>query len=94
MAVALRFRLLHRLSFLTRCAGVPLLTVPILSSRRRDMEAFLAVLRIRIAEAETKRGLSAERLRSGEIKTLRRLAQEQAIPLETYETAKLVILNQ
>lgn len=93
LGVAFRLRLLKRLVFQTRCAGLALLVTPVLPDKRSDMEAFLALVRLRIGEAETKRALNAERFRSGELKTLRRLAQERVIPARMYEEAKTVILS-
>lgn len=78
----------------TRFAGIPLVLVQ--SPRTSDAKAlvaFLEKLRPCIEYAERGRGLSADDLRSGEVRTLRRLAGESAIPTREYEQAKQQILS-
>lgn len=78
----------------TRLAGLPLLTIQ--SPRAADAKAlaqFLEKLRPCIEYAERGRGLSPHDLRSGEVRTLRRLANESAIAEKDYETAKQQIFG-
>ncbi|MGE0079899.1 MAG: hypothetical protein AB7U81_01230 [Thiohalomonadaceae bacterium] len=76
----------------TRHAGVPLLRIRPYRRGDASLAPFLDILRVRIAEADTKRGLTPERLRSGEIKTLRRLASENVLSEGEYEKAKQAVL--
>jgi hypothetical protein len=92
LAIAVRLRLLKRLVVQTRCAGVPLFVSPVLPEKRGEMDAFLAMVRLRVGEAETKRGFNAEHLRSGELKTIRRLVQENVLAQNAYDGAKRIIL--
>lgn len=78
----------------TRIAGVPLVLIE--SPRASDakaLAAFLEKLRPCIEHAEQGRGLSVDELRSGEIRTLRRLAGESAIAAREYEQAKQQIFS-
>jgi hypothetical protein len=92
LSVAVHLRLLKRLVVRTRCSGLPLLVTPVLPEKREELEAFLAMVRLRVGEAETKRGFNAEHLRSGELKTIRRLVQENVLAQQAYDEAKLIIL--
>ncbi len=76
----------------TRHAGVPLLRIRPFRAADGDLAPFLDILQARIGEAESKRGLSAERLRSGEIKTLRRLAAETVLSDAEYQQARERVL--
>lgn len=78
----------------TRLAGVPLVLVESpRASDARALAAFLEKLRPCIEHVEQGRGLSADELRSGEVRTLRRLASESAIASTDYEQAKRQILS-
>lgn len=91
-AVVFRVQSAATLVLATRHAGVPLLRIRPYRAGDADLAPFLDILQSRIAEAETRRGLDAERLRSGEIKTLRRLAGETVLSVSEYERAKQRVL--
>ncbi|MFA5529120.1 MAG: hypothetical protein WDA11_00490 [Thiohalomonadaceae bacterium] len=91
-AVIFRVRSAPTLVLVTRHAAVPLLHIRPYRRDDTSLAPFLDILRVRIAEVDTKRGLTPERLRSGEIKTLRRLASESVLSQGEYQKAKQVVL--
>jgi len=78
----------------TRIAGLPLVTIQCpRAADAKALKAFLEKLRPCVEHAEQGRGLSDEALRSGEVRTLRRLANESAISETLYEKAKQQIFS-
>jgi hypothetical protein len=91
--LVLRVRGASALLLVTRYSHQPLLRIRPFRRDEPDVVQFMQALERRIGEVGTKRGLDAEQLRSGEIRTLRRLCNEAVLTEAEYETAKLAVFN-
>lgn len=92
-ALVFRVRGARALVLATRHASYPLLRIRPIQKSHQDVTQFVEALLAKVMEAETKRSLSAENLRSGEVRTLRRLCNEAVITEAEYEASKQAVFN-
>lgn len=84
----------HWLVFDSRYAAVPLVELLVNQPDPESYAAFVNALRADIETLVLDKGLSPADLRAGELRSLRKLLEQQIIDLPTYETAKQTLLAQ
>lgn len=84
----------HLLVFDSRYAAVPLVELLVNQPEQDSYAAFVAGLCADIETLVRDKGLSPTDLRAGELRSLRKLLEQQVIDLPAYETAKQHLLTQ
>lgn len=84
----------HLLVFDSRYAAVPLVELLVNQPDPESYAAFVTALRANIETLVLDKGLSPADLRAGELRSLRKLLEQQIIDLPTYESAKQTLLAQ
>jgi hypothetical protein len=82
------------LVFDSRYAAVPLVELLVNQPEHDSYNAFVAGLRTDIETLVRDKGLSPTDLRAGELRSLRKLLEQQIIPAAAYESAKQLLLTQ
>lgn len=84
---------LRKQVFYSRHGRIPLLEIWFNLPTRKSFRQYIKFLTGSIEQVQQKAGLSDEQQLTGEMKMLRRLADESVIDKTTYETAKAILLK-
>ena len=83
----------RRIVFEARYSGVPLVEIPVPVSDRKKGKAFAKTMSELAQKNRARLHHSEDDLRAGELRMLRRLSEEGAIPSGAYDKAKMMLLR-